>query len=261
VQARTGSSRFPQKILQPILGKPVLQLMMERVLVARQANDVIVATTCESNDDPIVQICQQIGIECFRGDTNDLLDRHYQAAKNHQQIPDAVVKIPSDCPLIDPRIIDKVIGEFRYTYGAYDYISNLHPQSYPDGNDVEVMTFDALERAWLYADKPHEREHTTPYIWDNPHLFRCGNVRMFGDVDYSLSHRWVLDYPEDFLFIKAVYSALYKRSPLFSCEEILQLVDSRQELTSVNAHYIGVNWYRHHLDELKTISANETKQL
>src|SRR5579871_455136 len=163
IQTRRGSSRLPDKVLMPLQGKPLFVRQAERVKAARLSGRVIIATTTDAGDDPIEAVCRQEGLDCFRGDANDLLDRHYQAALLFPA--EAVIKIPSDCPLIDPSIIDRVIGFFREHAGEYDFVSNLHPATYPDGNDVEIMTFPTLERAWREAGRPMEREHTTTYIW------------------------------------------------------------------------------------------------
>ncbi|HXB06709.1 MAG TPA: hypothetical protein VNW04_06330, partial [Puia sp.] len=188
-----------------------------------------------------------------------LLDRHYQAAVRYPA--DTVLKIPSDCPLIDPVIIDTVISFYFRHSGQYDFVSNLHPATWPDGNDVEIMTFSALERAWKEASRPMEREHTTPYIWERPGEFRIGNVEMGNGLDYSMSHRFTIDYAEDYRFIRAVYDELYPANPLFGVDEILALLERRPDIHALNAKYAGVNWYRHHLDELRTVSAEQTKQV
>jgi spore coat polysaccharide biosynthesis protein SpsF len=163
------------------------------------------------------------------------------------------VKIPSDCPLIDPKIIDRVVAFYEGNRGSLDFVSNLHPASYPDGNDVEVIPMEVLEAAWKEADKTFEREHTTPFIWDNPERFRIGNVTWETGFDYSMSHRWVLDYREDYQFIERVYDELYPRNPSFDMKEILQLLDEKPHIQEINRRHAGVIWYRHHANELKTI--------
>ncbi len=257
IQARTGSTRLPNKVLRPLAGKPLLAQMVERVLASARAGTVVVATTTDPADDPIEALCRAEGYHCYRGDANDLLDRHYQAGRLFNA--GAVVKIPSDCPLIDPAIIDRVIGFYLDHPGAYDYVSNLHPATYPDGNDVEVMSAAALETAWREATRPLEREHTTPYLWENPERFRIGNITWESGRDYSMSHRWTIDYEEDYRFIAAVYDALYPTNPTFGLEDILAFLDAHPEVGVLNAHLAGVNWYRHHLDELKTVSAAQTR--
>ncbi len=257
VQARTGSTRLPNKVLRPLVGKPLLVRMVERVLAAELTGRVIVATTTDAADDTVAAICRDAGLPCFRGHPTDLLDRHYQAGK--QFGADAVVKIPSDVPLIDPQIIDRVLGVYLENPSVYDYVSNLHPPSYPDGHDVEVMSMDSLETAWREASRDFEREHTTPFLWENPGRFRLHNVAWETGLDYSMSHRWTIDYEEDYAFIKAVYEALYPQNPRFGLEEVLVLLDRRPDIAALNAKYAGVNWYRHHLDELKTVGADQTR--
>ncbi|GGA90508.1 cytidylyltransferase domain-containing protein [Puia dinghuensis] len=259
IQTRRGSSRLPDKVLMPLQGKPLFVRQAERVKAARLCGRVIIATTTEAGDDPIEAVCRQEGLDCFRGDALDLLDRHYQAALCFPA--ETVIKIPSDCPLIDPIIIDKVISFYLDHIDEYDFVSNLHPATYPDGNDVEIMTFSALERAWREAGRPLEREHSTPYIWERPEQFRIGNVTMEGGVDYSMTHRFTIDYAEDYAFIRAVYDELYPSNPLFGVGDILALLERRPDIYAINAGYAGVNWYRHHLDELKTVGAEQTKHL
>lgn len=259
VQARTSSTRLPDKVMKPIIGKPVLQLQLERISAASMPDEVVIATTTSPSDQPITDLCRRIGFSYYCGDMNDLLDRHYQAALAANA--DVVVKIPSDCPLIDPRIIDKVISYFIEHSSEYDFVSNLHPPTYPDGNDVEVFHFAALEKAWKEAKQDFEREHTTPYFWDNPELFRIGNIEWESGLDYSMTHRFTIDYLEDYFFVKAVYQELFPINQMFSLDEILYLLDTRPDILKINQKYAGVNWYRHHLNNLKTISAEQTKIL
>lgn len=257
VQARTGSSRLPNKVMMEILGETLLVRMVERVQASQLKGNVVVATTTEAGDDVIEKLCADNNILCYRGDSLDLLDRHYQAARWLNA--DVVVKIPSDCPLIDPTVIDKVLG--YYLENDFDYVSNLHPATYPDGNDVEAMSMAALEKAWKQAERQLEREHCTPYLWENPDLFKIGNVAWETGLDYSMSHRWTIDYPEDFTFIKTVYEHLYPANPDFGLVDIIKLVEENPAIFALNSKYAGVNWYRNHLDELKTITKEQTKRL
>jgi len=257
MQTRLGSSRLPGKTMLPLAGKPLFIRQLERMKAARLCGTLVVATTKEPADDTIEAVCIQEDIPCFRGHASDLLDRHYRLAKLYEA--DIVLKIPSDCPLIDPRVIDKVIRCFLDNRHLYDYVSNLHPATYPDGNDVEIMSFKTLEQAWRQAKRSFEREHTTPYIWERPDSFRIGNVVMDDGLDYSLVHRWTIDYAEDYQFIRAVYDELYEEDNLFSMDSILELLQRRKDIYSINSRWAGVNWYRNHLDELKTISSSQTK--
>lgn len=257
IQARTGSSRLPNKILLPLSNAPLLYRLYERVAAAKQRGTIVIATTKDNSDDKVEQLCKEYQINCYRGHSTDLLDRHYQAAKLFKA--DAVVKIPSDCPLIDKAVINRVIDYYINNSDKYDYVSNLHPATYPDGNDVEIMSTKVLEDAWLNARKDFEREHTTPYLWENPDKFRVGNIEWETGLDYSMSHRFTIDYEKDYNFIKQVYDELYPINNKFTLEDILDLLKRKPGIKKINEEYCGVNWYRKHLNELKTISSNQTK--
>ena len=254
-----GSTRLPGKILLPLAGKPLLLRMYERVSLAKSAGEIVVALTNEELDDQLALLCQKNNIKIFRGSSLDLLDRHYKASKEYGA--EVVIKIPSDCPLIDPHVIDKVILYYINNRDKYDFVSNLHPPSYPDGNDVEIMSFKALENAWINAKKDFEREHTTPFIWENPDIFRIGNVVWERGLDYSMTHRFTIDYKEDFEFIKRVYDELYLKNKSFGLNEILKLLEEKPEIKKINEMYAGVNWYRNHLNQLKTISSEQTRKI
>jgi spore coat polysaccharide biosynthesis protein SpsF len=259
IQARRSSTRLPDKVMMPLAGKPLLLRMVERVQYSQLKGTVVVATTNEPSDDVIEELCRKNSIAVFRGSINDLLDRHYLAAK--QFGADVVLKIPSDVPLIDPEIIDRVISFFLDNKNKFDYVSNLHPPTYPDGNDVEVMTFAALKNAYKNAIKDFEREHTTPYFWENPDKFKIGNVEWESGKDFSMTHRFTIDYKEDYDFIKQVYDELYSTNPCFGLNDILNLLKKTPAILFINSKYAGVNWYRNHLDELKTITPEQTKIL
>lgn len=259
IQARTGSSRLANKIFLTLTGKPLLYRMFERVAASRLKGTIVIATTTDSSDNKVESFCKDHQLKYFRGHQTDLLDRHYQAAKMFSA--DAVIKIPSDCPLIDAKVIDKVIQFYLDNIDNYDYVSNLHPASYPDGNDVEIMSFDTLENAWINAKKNFEREHTTPYIWENLDNFRIGNVLWETGKDYSMTHRFTIDYKEDYDFIKKVYDELYYENPKFGLDDILNLLERKPEIKKINQMYAGVNWYRNYINELKTITPEQTKSI
>jgi len=256
-QARLGSTRLPRKVLLPLAGQPLILRFLERVAQSRLATQIVVATTEETCDDVLASTCADAGYKVFRGHSTDLLDRHYHAALAYQA--DVVVKIPSDCPLIDPSVIDAVIGAYIDNEHSVDYVSNLHPGTWPDGNDVEVMSMKVLERAWHAAERPHEREHTTPWIWDNNPEVRISNVSWSNGLDLSMSHRWTIDYPEDYVLMKAIYDNLYHINPRFSTGKILSFLVDHPEVAGANAHLAGVNWYRNHIDQLKTIDELHTR--
>ena len=259
IQARIGSSRLPGKVILPLAGKPLLLRLYERVALSKYAGEIVIAITEDESDNELAVLCQNNYLNFFRGSTIDLLDRHFKTAKKYNA--DAVVKIPSDCPLLDSDIIDKVILYYINNSDKFDFVSNLHPASYPDGNDVEIMSFDALERAWINAKKNFEREHTTPFIWENPDKFRIGNVLWETGLDYSMTHRFTIDYKEDYEFIKRVYDELYHINPSFGLNDILSLLKEKPEIKKINEMFAGVNWYRNHLNELKTISPEQTRKI
>jgi spore coat polysaccharide biosynthesis protein SpsF len=252
IQARTGSSRLPGKVMFHAAGAPLLARMIERVCAARTPAEVVVATTTLVADDELAMLARSAGVQVVRGHPTDLLDRHVAAARGTGA--DVVVKIPSDCPLIDPAAIDRVIGGFL-ALDDVDYVSNLHPVTWPDGFDVEVMTRGALETAWREATRPLEREHTTPFLWDNPDRFVRHNVRCEGGLDYSQYCRLTLDYPEDYVVIRGVYDALWSAHRTFTLADIIALLEARPALRLANATHFGSSWYRNHPGELRTLTA------
>lgn len=256
-QARTTSSRLPGKVLLPVVGEPLLVRQLERMRAAKTRFTTVVAIPTDPVDDPLERLCRAYDVHCYRGHPTDLLDRHLGAGRAYEA--EAVVKIPSDCPLIDPAVIDEVLATFLADPERYDFVSNLHPPTWPDGHDVEVMTMARLEEAAREATRPHEREHTTPFFWDQPERFRIGNVRWSAGRDLSMTHRFTIDYPEDYAFIREVYGELWVPDHPFSLDDILALVDRRPDIYALNAQYAGVNWYRHHLDELRTVDATRTR--
>jgi spore coat polysaccharide biosynthesis protein SpsF len=259
VQARISSSRLPGKVMLPVLGKSLLYRMVERLQMTNHRARIVVATSDDKTDNIIETEAKRMNMTCYRGSLNNLLDRHYRAAL--QLDADIVLKIPSDCPLIDPRIIDEVLDFYFTNEGKYDYVSNLHPATFPDGNDVEIMTMGCLEKTWKEATRILELEHTTPYIWENPKKFRIGNAVWKTGKDYSMSHRFTIDYEADYQFVKRVFEELYPKQRDFSCDDILSLLDEKPEIYNINAKFAGVNWYRNHMNELKTISAKQTKAI
>lgn len=228
VQARMGSTRLPGKALADIDGQPMLQRVLNRTVASGCLDGVIVATTMLPQDDEIVDFCEQGVWRCFRGSPTDLLDRYYQAARI--QHPDAIVRITSDCPLMDPDVIRRVVETFRATPGL-DYVDNsrVPPRTFPYGLDVEVMSFDALERAWREDRNPAWREHVTPYFYHRPELFHVGTVR--NEIDLS-DMRWTVDTPEDLAFVRAIYDRA--GADIFPMAEVLRILDREPWLESIN---------------------------
>jgi len=249
IQARMSSTRLPGKVLMPLAGKPLLERQIERVLAARSRFELCVATTTSPDDEPIRQLCRRTSVRVFDGHPTDLLDRHYRVGVAYRA--NAVVKIPSDCPLIDPAAIDSVLGFYQAQAADFDFVTNLYPPTWPDGNDVEVMAMKALDCAFHQAVRPLEREHTTPFIWERPERFRIANVRWETGLDYSKSHRFTVDHPEDYAFVARVYRELCtSERPVFSLPEILELLDDKPEIARLNAQFHGQSWHSAHENEL-----------
>ena len=243
IQASQSSARLPGKVCLPLAGAPLLQRMIERVAAAKTPLGITVATTASPADDPIVEIARRAGVDCFRGHPTDLLDRHYHAAIAAGA--DVVVKIPSSCPLIDPKVIDRVLGLFHEEPGRYDFVSNLHPPTYPEGNDVEVMTIGALGQAFREATRASDREHTTPFLWERSARFRLGSVVWETGRDYSMIHRFTVEHPGDYAFASAVYDELWTPDcPIFPLEDILALLVARPDIFALNRDHAGVSRYR-----------------
>jgi spore coat polysaccharide biosynthesis protein SpsF len=259
VQARLGSTRLPGKVLLPVEGRPLLEHMLARLRHATQLNELVVATTTLATDRSIAALAATLGLRCAAGHPTDLIDRHLAVARSLNA--EVVVKIPSDCAVIDPRVVDRVVAAFRGAVNNFDYISNLHPATWPDGNDVEVFTREALEMAFLEADRPYEREHTTPFIWDQPDRFRIGNVYWGGGRDLSRSHRLVLDHPEDFEVITAVYRALGTdpQRP-FAVDDIVEFLDRNPQVRDRNARHRDTGWPAAYARQLRTGSVSSDQR-
>ena len=250
LQARTSSSRLPGKVLLPLAGAPMLARQIERVRRARAIGRLVVATSLDPADDAIAEVAAQAGLGCFRGSLEDVLDRFYQAAREHR--PGHVVRLTADCPLADWEVIDRAVG-FALD-GGHDYASNTLKPTWPDGLDVEVMTFAALEAAWREAKSPAEREHVTFHIYSHPERFRLGSLE--NDIDLS-GMRWTVDEPSDLEFVRAVYDALYPDRPAFTTRDILQLLRERPELMEINQGIGRNEGLRRSIDRYVEESAGE----
>jgi spore coat polysaccharide biosynthesis protein SpsF len=230
VQARMGSTRLPGKVMLPLLGEPILTHVMRRAGRARRLDACVVATSTSAEDDAITELAAREGWPCERGSLDDLLDRYVMAAR--AQRAEVVIRITSDCPLIDPDVIDQSIATFER--GAYDYASTaLEPRTLPRGIDVEVMSLAALERAWREDDDPAWREHATPYIYRHPERFRICRVGF--DEDHS-GHRWTVDTPEDLELVRRIYDAFGRDD--FTWRDVLALVETHPDWEDVNRHVV-----------------------
>jgi spore coat polysaccharide biosynthesis protein SpsF len=225
VQARMGSTRLPGKVLMDVAGKTMLARVVERLRLANLINEVLIATTDNAPDDAVVKECKACSVPVFRGDEKDVLDRYFRAAQlSNAQV---IVRITSDCPLIDPEITNKTIAAFLEA--SPDYAANTLTRTYPRGLDTEVLSFGALSKAWQLARQRYEREHVTPYIFEHPADFKL--LPVTGEADFS-SHRWTVDTPEDLELIRTIYSRFDGQS--FGWRDVLGLVDREPELIELN---------------------------
>jgi spore coat polysaccharide biosynthesis protein SpsF len=231
VQARMGSTRLPGKVMVPLLGEPMLTRVMRRAARARTLDEVVVATTPHPDDDPIVELAEREGWPVVRGSETDLLERYLETARARDA--DVIVRITSDCPMIDPGVIDEIVSAFQA--GDFDYASNIiEPRTFPRGLDTEVIGRAALERAGREDTDPSWREHVTPYFYRNPELFRL--LRIPADRDYFSEHRWSVDTPEDYLLIGRIYEALGRDD--FTWREALAVVEANPGWSSINREVI-----------------------
>ncbi len=225
VQARMGSTRLPNKVMKLIGGVPMIELLLSRLSLATEVNQIIVATSVDGRNQPLVDQARRLGFECIQGSENDVLDRYLQAAKVAKA--DVVIRITGDCPLVDPALVDEAIRQFKAA--GVDYLSNTSPPSYPDGLDIEVFTLAALERAATETDKAYDREHVTPY------LRTAGQFRqatMQNEEDLS-ALRWTVDEPTDFAVISNIF-VHFAADIHFTWQQVLELQRSQPELFAAN---------------------------
>jgi spore coat polysaccharide biosynthesis protein SpsF len=236
VQARMGSTRLPGKVLAEVAGRPMLAHVLERVGCARRLDGVILAVTTAPADAPLLEQAAEWRALAFAGSEEDVLDRFYQAALAHGA--EVIVRVTSDCPLIEPAVIDRVTEVFLQ--GGFDYVCNTQPPTFPDGLDTEVFSCEVLSQTWHEAHWASEREHVTPYIWKHPEIFRLYTVRHEPDLS---SLRWTVDTVEDLAFVRAVYDHLYRPGDIFGLDEVLTLLERKPALLELNAAQIRNEGY------------------
>jgi|TARA_B100001142_G_C14318409_1_gene649410 spore coat polysaccharide biosynthesis protein SpsF len=231
LQARMGSSRLPGKVMMPIMGRPMLELQIERIIRAPLIDKLVVATTIESLDDKVEELCCSIDIDCFRGSEEDLLDRYYESAKQYNA--EYIVRLTGDDPLSDPNLINDMIAKMKAC--KYDVVTNTLYPTYPEGLDLTVLTAETLNRAWREASLRSEREHVTPYIFNNPEEFDVFHYKQ--DIDRS-NLRWTVDYEEDMYFVKEIYNSLYPFNSAFTTDDIYKLLESNPDLVFINSNFV-----------------------
>ena len=220
-----GSTRFPNKVMRPICGTPMIGLLLDRLARARRVDVIVVATSADPRNQPLADYVEELGFQVYRGSEADVLDRYYRAAEAARA--DVIVRVTGDCPLIDPGVVDAVCERFERE--AADYVSNVEPPTYPDGLDTEVFSFAALERAWREAQAPREREHVTPFLRESAQFQRCNVAH---PEDHS-GERWTVDLPADYDVVQKIFEHFHPRRD-FSWLEVLQLHQEHPEIFMAN---------------------------
>lgn len=230
IQARCGSTRFPEKVFADIAGKPLLWHVVNRLSYAKCIDEIIVATTENQKDDRIEDWCGREKVKCFRGSENDVLNRYYSASVAFPS--DVILRITADDPFKEPLIIDRVISELISK--KYDLVTNNFPPSFPEGLDCEAFTFDVLERMEKHARNPFDREHVTQYVYHNLDVFKIGNV----SLEHNLSlYRWTIDCKEDYDMVKEIYAKRDKDAKgILLMDEILDILRKNPEISKINSN-------------------------
>lgn len=256
IQARTGSSRLPEKIFLEFSGKSNLYHVYNRAKKSKKIDNIVIATTDKKKDDSVFEFCVKEHINCFRGNENDVLDRFYCCCEQYGLTQnDIVVRITADCPLIDPFIIDEVIECFETN--SFEYVSNTIDPTYPDGLDVEVFSFSALKKSWAEAKLFSEREHVTPYIKNNETLFKIGSYKNSTNLS---QYRWTLDETEDYQLINIIYEKLYQPDKIFTTKDVLSLLKDNPQLCAINNKYFRNEGYLKSLEKDKEIESSEVDE-
>lgn len=209
----------------------MIAFLIERLRHVNSANTIVMATTTNPLDDKLEEFCKIEKLSCFRGSEEDVLDRFYQCAKEYQA--DVIVRVTADCPLIDPAVVDEAVYHFLAEYPRYDFVSNVEKRTYPRGMDVEVFSFNSLQKAAKEANLPEEREHVTPYFYRHPELFHLGSIA--GEIDNS-RFRWTVDTEDDFRLISLILQNIYPSNPFFTLNDLLELFQKNPEWVNINAH-------------------------
>lgn len=246
IQARMESTRFPGKMMADLLGKPVICHVIDRVKKSKLIDEVVLATSIDENNNVLEVEAKKMRIHVFRGSENDVLDRFYWAAKKCEAT--TIIRITGDCPLMDPKVIDKTINFFNIE--KCDYVSNIDPPTFPDGMDVEVFSFNALEQAWKNAELKSEREHVTPYIRKNKDLFKIKNFENEQDLS---EYRITLDEKEDLIAIRKILEKLNDETS-YNLSDIIAILESDQKITKINKKYERNEGYKKSLEEDKKLN-------
>lgn len=227
IQARMTSTRLPGKVLKEVNGEPLLQHMLNRLKRSEKIDEIVVATTINEADNSIVELCHALGVKTYRGSESDVLSRYYECAKEAEA--DVIIRMTSDCPVIDPIIVDQIV-EF-YLANKTDYVSNSIERSYPRGMDTEVFSFKALEKAYVFGIDEVEREHVTPYIYRNTEQFE---IKSYSYREDESEYRLTVDTIDDFKLIVWLISSF--EDDYYTLEDILEFLKANPEMAKINFH-------------------------
>jgi len=231
VQARVGSTRLPGKVLEDISGKPMLWHVLNRLRLSNRLSDIVLAIPDSEPNNRLEDFAKEFSFHYCKGSEEDVLSRYYGAAIKFGA--DVIVRLTSDCPLIDPRVTDKVIEE--HLNSDADYTSSAIKRTFPRGLDTEVFNFAALERAHREAKQDYEREHVSPYIYQHPSLFQLKSVEATGKL-MRPDLRLTVDTEEDLKLIREIFKRLQRNGQVFYIEDVINLLDKHPELVAINAH-------------------------
>jgi spore coat polysaccharide biosynthesis protein SpsF len=225
------STRLPGKVMKTVLGKTLLEHLLERLNRCQEIDGMIVATPSASVNQPIWDLCGRKNVPVFKGDENDVLSRYYGAARTAGA--DHIIRVTSDCPLMDPVELDSFIRFYKRNLDRYDYVSSGLERTYPRGMEPEIFSFAALQQAQEGATLPDEREHVTLYIYRHKEKFKVGIFRYSEDISH---HRWTVDTDEDFQLVSKIIETLYVKNPHFTLKDILALLDQHPTWIAINQH-------------------------
>jgi len=233
IQARVGSTRLPGKVLKDVCGRQMLWHIVHRLKSSEKIDDIVLAIPDSTENDQLEGFARGLKLHCFRGSEEDVLSRYYGAAVEFGGW--VIVRVTSDCPLIDPRVADMVVRE--HLNSRADYTASGVQGGFPPGLDTEAVTFDALEKAYKEANLIYEREHVTPYIYQHPELFKIQFVEASGKLRRP-NLRLTVDTEEDLRLIREIFRRLYHNGQIFYTEDVIDLLDKHPELVAINAHVV-----------------------
>lgn len=233
IEARMTSTRLPGKVLKPCLGKPMMELLVERVRRSRLIDEIVISTTVNQTDDVLVRCADQLGVGHFRGSEDDVVARVVGAMEAAKA--DIVVQLTGDCPLLDWEVIDQLIRLYRAN--TFDYVSNNLVRSYPRGLDCQVVSLATLQESLRIAHDPAQHEHVCLSIYENPQRFRLFNLMAPPELCYP-GQRWTLDTEADYRFLTTVYERLYPQNPAFTSADVLRLLRENPAIEAINSDIV-----------------------